>query len=187
MEKRAAELKERANEVERRLPIITAQLGVLWSEVTGSSRPVPSEMQLTSTGTEMTTEEHVVTAETLLRYAEGHLQPSEEHLADAEVHLKLVKAHLAVLEVAESAEAGSLETAAPSIEPPAGEIGAGPREAPMERTKVAPAGEERNPYGKPKVELAQRGRKPSGGAEGAPPPEAVPCQRVPRVNNLPLG
>ncbi len=62
--KRAAELKERAKEVERRLPIIAARLGILWNEVTGSGRPVPSEMQLTSTGTEKTTEEHVVTAET---------------------------------------------------------------------------------------------------------------------------
>jgi hypothetical protein len=68
--------------------------GILWNEVTGSGRPVPSEIQPTTTGTEMTAEEHVVTAETHLRYAEGHLQPSEEHLADAEVHLKLVKAHL---------------------------------------------------------------------------------------------
>jgi hypothetical protein len=174
-QERAADLKKRAKEIEQRLPIITAQSGILWNEVTGSSRPVPSEMQLTSTGTEMTTEEHVVTAETHLRYAEGHLQPSEEHLADAEVHLKLVEAHLAVLEVAESAEAGSLEMAAPSPESPVGEIGAGraaPREALMERAEVAPAGDERNPSGKPKVGLAQQGRKPSGGAEGAPPPGA---------------
>ncbi len=128
-----AELKDRAKEIEQRLPITTERLGVLWSEVKGSSRPVPSEMQLTSTGTEMTSEEHVVTAETHLRYVEGHLQPSEEHLADGEVHLKLVKAHLARLEAVEAAEAGPLETALPSpLEPPAGEVGAGstaPREA----------------------------------------------------------
>jgi hypothetical protein len=93
--KRAAELEGRAKEVEQRLPVIAARLGILWNEVMGSGRPTPSKIQLTSTGTEMTTEEHVVTAETHLRYAEGHLHPSEEHLADAEVHLKLVKAHLA--------------------------------------------------------------------------------------------
>ncbi len=69
--KRAAELGERAKEVEQRLPVITARLGILWSEVSGSGRPVPSEIQLTSTGTEMTTEEHVITAETHLRYARG--------------------------------------------------------------------------------------------------------------------
>ncbi len=63
-EKRVAELKGRAKEIERQLPIITARLGILWSEVTGSSRPVPSEMQLMSTGTEMSEEEHVVTAVT---------------------------------------------------------------------------------------------------------------------------
>ncbi len=170
-EKRAAELKERAKEVKRRLQFVTARLGILWREVTGSSRPVRSEMQLTSIGSEMTTEEHVVTAETHLRYAEGHLQPSEEHLADAEVHLKLVKAHLAVLEVAGSAEAGSLETAAPPPpRSPVGESGArrvAPREAPMERAEVAPAGKERNPSGKP--EVRQQGREPSGGTERAPP------------------
>jgi hypothetical protein len=88
--KRAAGLEERAKEVEQWLPVIAARLGILWNEVTGSGRPVPSEIQLTSTGTEMSTEEHVVTAETHLQYAEGNLQPSEEHLADAEVHLKLV-------------------------------------------------------------------------------------------------
>ncbi len=125
--KRAADLKERANEIERRLPIIAARLGILWSEVMGSSRPVPSEMQLTTNGAEMNAEEHVVTTETHLRYAEGRLQPSEEHLADEEVHLKLVKAHLAVLEAVEPAEADSLAAASPpSPEPPAGETGAGP-------------------------------------------------------------
>jgi hypothetical protein len=71
---------------------------------------MPSEMQLTTTGTKMTEEEHVVTAETHLRYVEGHLQPSEEHLADAEVHLKLVKAHLAMLEPAEQNEVNFLTT-----------------------------------------------------------------------------
>ena len=169
VEKRVAELKGRAKEIERQLPIITPRLGILWSEVTGSSRPVPSEMQLTSTGTEMSEEEHVVTTETHLRYAEGHLQPSEEHLADAEVHLKLVKAHLAALEAVEAAEVGSLEKVSPPpIESPIGEIGTGraaPREAPMDRAEVVLAGEERNPSGKLKVGLAQRGRKPSGGAE----------------------
>ena len=107
--------------IERLLPVIAAQLGILWNEVTGSSRPMPSEIQLTSTGTEMTTEEHVVTAETHLRYAEGHLQPSEEHLADVEVHLKLVKAHLAALEVAEPAETDSPKAAVlPPPEPASG-------------------------------------------------------------------
>jgi hypothetical protein len=50
---RAAELEKRAKMVEQQLPVITARLGILWNEVTGSSRPVPSEIQLTSTGTEM--------------------------------------------------------------------------------------------------------------------------------------
>jgi hypothetical protein len=67
VEKREAELKDQAKEIERRLPIITAQLGLLWNEVTGSGRTAPSKMQLTTTGTKMTTEEHVVTAETHLR------------------------------------------------------------------------------------------------------------------------
>ncbi len=108
--KRKAELKERTKTVEQQLPLITARLGILWNEVTGSGRPVPSEIRLTSTGTEMTTEEHVATAETHLRYAEGHLQPTEEHMADAEVHLKLVKAHLAALAAAESPEVEPRET-----------------------------------------------------------------------------
>ncbi len=68
---RAAGLKKRAEAIEQRFPLVTARLGVLWSEVTGSSRPMPSEIRLTSTGTEMTDEEHVATAETHLRYAEG--------------------------------------------------------------------------------------------------------------------
>jgi len=55
---RAAGLKKRAETI----ALVTARLGVLWSEVTGSSRPVPSEIRLTSTGTEMTDEEHVATA-----------------------------------------------------------------------------------------------------------------------------
>jgi hypothetical protein len=109
--KRAAELEERAKVIEQQLPVITARLSVLWNEMTGSSGPLPSEIQLTSTGTEMTTEEHVATAETHLRYAEGHLRPSEEHLADAEVHLKLVKAHLAALVAMESSEADPPEAA----------------------------------------------------------------------------
>ena len=124
----------------------------------------------------MTAEEHVVTAETHLRYAEGHLQPSEEHLADAEVHLKLVKANLAILEAVEPAEAGSLETASPpTLEPPAGETSAGcaaPREVLEERAKVAATEGKGSPSGKPKVGLAQRGKEPLGGAEGAPPPGA---------------
>jgi hypothetical protein len=36
---RAAKLKKRTEMIEQRLPLITARLGVLWSEVTGSSRP----------------------------------------------------------------------------------------------------------------------------------------------------
>jgi hypothetical protein len=72
---------------------------------------MPSEIQLTSTGIEMTAEEHVATAGPHLRYAEGHLQPSEEHLADAEVHLKLVKAHLAARVAMEPAEADPPEAA----------------------------------------------------------------------------
>jgi hypothetical protein len=44
---RAAELEERARVVEQQLPVITARLGILWNEVTGSGRPVLSEIQLT--------------------------------------------------------------------------------------------------------------------------------------------
>jgi hypothetical protein len=47
---RAAELEKRTKMVEQRLPAITARLSILWGEVTGSCRPVPSEIQLTSTG-----------------------------------------------------------------------------------------------------------------------------------------
>ncbi|MFN9905387.1 MAG: hypothetical protein ACK56F_04585, partial [bacterium] len=42
---RAAELKKRTETIEQRLPLITARLGILWNEVTGSSRPVPSEIR----------------------------------------------------------------------------------------------------------------------------------------------
>ncbi len=121
---RAGELKDRIKTIEQRLPVVTARLGILWNEVTGSSRPVPSEIGLTSTGSEMTTEEHVATAETHLRYAEGHLQPTEEHMADAEVHLKLVKAHLAVLMAMEFPEREPCEAETPPpIELASGEAG----------------------------------------------------------------
>jgi hypothetical protein len=137
--------------VEQRLPVITARLGILWNEVTGSSRPVPSEIQLTSTGTEMTAEEHVATAETHLRYAEGHLQPSEEHLADAEVHLKLVKAHLAALVAMEPAERNPPEAVTlPLPEPASGEASAG-------RAEVAPEERNRSPAARPRVRSVQRG------------------------------
>jgi hypothetical protein len=131
---RTTELEKRTKMIEQRLPIITARLGILWSEVTGSSRPVPSEIRLTSTGTEMTAEEHVATAETHLRYAEGHLQPTEEHMADAEVHLKLVKAHLAALVAMEPPETGPCGAAAlPPVEPTSN--GAG-----TDREEAAPEG-----------------------------------------------
>jgi hypothetical protein len=42
--RRAAELKERVKVIERLLPVIAAQLGILWSEATGSGRPMPSEI-----------------------------------------------------------------------------------------------------------------------------------------------
>ncbi len=45
--KRAAELEKRAKVIGQQLPVIAAQLGILWNEVTGSSRPMPSEIQLT--------------------------------------------------------------------------------------------------------------------------------------------
>jgi hypothetical protein len=148
---RAAELEKRAKMVEQRLPVITARLGILWNEVTGSSRPVPSEIQLTSTGTEMTSEEHVATAETHLRYAEGHLQPSEQHLADAEVHLKLVKAHLAALVAMEPAGADPPETATlPLPEPASGEASAGRTEATLEEM-------DRSPAARPRARSVQRG------------------------------
>ncbi len=44
---RAAEIKKRTKTIEQQLPLITARLGILWNEVTGSSRPVPSEIRLT--------------------------------------------------------------------------------------------------------------------------------------------
>jgi hypothetical protein len=163
--KRAAKLEERAKEVEQGLPVITAQLGMLWNKVTGSGRPVPSEIQLTLTGTKMTTEEHVVTAETYLRYAEGHLQPSEEYLADAEVHLKLVKAHLAALDVVELDEASPLETATPPPPKPSG------GETKVGRTRVAPVERERSPAIWPRAGPVQRGRRPAERAEGTPPLE----------------
>ncbi len=133
---KAAELEKRTKMIEQRLPIIAARLGILWNEVTGSSRPVPSEIRLTSTGTEMTAEEHVATAETHLRYAEGHLQPTEEHMADAEVHLKLVKAHLAALVAMGPLEAGPFETAAlPPFEPTSNEAGTDRKEAALEGSR----------------------------------------------------
>jgi hypothetical protein len=130
---RTAELEKRTKMIEQRLPIITARLGILWGEVTGSSRPVPSEIRLTLTGTEMTAEEHVATAETHLRYAEGHLQPTEEHMADAEVHLKLVKAHLAALAAMEPLETGPCGTAAlPPVKPTSNRAGMDREEAAYE-------------------------------------------------------
>jgi hypothetical protein len=156
---RAAELKKRTETIEQRLPLITARLGVLWNEVTGSSRPVPSEIRLTSTGTEMTAEEHVATAETHLRYAEGHLQPTEEHIADAEVHLKLVKAHLAALAAAEPPE---VELCGTGTRPPV-ELAGG--KADTGRRSAAPEGG-RDPTPRPGTE---RG---SGSDDGRPRPEA---------------
>ncbi len=161
--KRAAELEERAKVIERQLLVITVRLGVLWNEVTGSSRPLPSEIQLTSTGTEMTAEEHVATAETHLRYAEGHLQPSEEHLADAEVHLKLVKAHLAALVATESAEADSPEAVTPPLPEPAS------GEASADRAEMTPEERDRSPAARSRVRSAQRG---SRSGEGTPHPGA---------------
>ncbi len=149
--KRAAELEGRAKAIERQLPVITARLGVLWNKVTGSSRPMPSEIQLTSTGTEMTAEEHVATAGTHLRYAEGHLQPSEEHLADAEVHLKLVKAHLAALVAVELAEADPPEAATPPLPEPAS------GEANTRRTEMTLGERDRSPTARPRVRSVQRG------------------------------
>jgi hypothetical protein len=143
--RRAAELQERVKVIERLLPVIAAQLGILWSEATGSGRPMLSEIQLTSTGTEMTT------AETHLRYAKGHLQPSEEHLADAEVHLKLVKAHLATLVAMEPTEADPHEAATPPLlEPASGETSAG-------RAEMTPEERDRSPAARPRVRSVQRG------------------------------
>ncbi len=144
--------------IEQLLLVIAAQLGILWNEVTGSGRPVPSEIQLTSTGTGMTTEEHMATAETHLRYAEGHLQPSEEHLANAEVHLKLVKAHLAAREMARPAEAGSPEAAIlPPPEPADDEADTG-------RAEMAPEERDRSPAARPRARSTKRGMKSAKGA-----------------------
>jgi hypothetical protein len=49
-EKREVELRVRAKNIEQKLPIMITQLGLLWKEVTGVGRPMPSEMQLTTTG-----------------------------------------------------------------------------------------------------------------------------------------
>ncbi len=153
---RAAELEKRTKTVEQRLPTITTRLGILWSEVTGSSRPVPSEIRLTSTGTEMTAEEHVATAETHLRYAEGHLQPSEEHLADAEVHLKLVKAHLATLVAMEPLETEPFGAAAlPPLESTSDE-------ASTDRDGAALEERDRSPITRSGVGPAERGSGPDG-------------------------
>ncbi len=65
---RAAELEERAKMVEQQLLVIAARLGILWSKVTGSGRPVPSVRDTADIGGD------VVTVETHLRYEEGHLQ-----------------------------------------------------------------------------------------------------------------
>ena len=121
---------------------------------------MPSEIRLTSTGTEMTAEEHVATAETHLRYAEGHLQPTEEHMADAEVHLKLVKAHLAALVALEPPETGPCETETlPPTETVSGETG-------VDRKNAAPEGG-RDPTPRTKAGPAERGsigRAPSDSA-----------------------
>ncbi len=152
---KAAELEKRTKMIEQRLPIVAARLGILWSEVTGSSRPVPSEIRLTSTGTEMTAEEHVATAETHLRYAEGHLQPTEEHLADAEVHLKLVKAHLAALVARESLEVEPFETATlPPLELASDEVGTDRDGAALE--------ESRGPTARSGAGPVERGSGPDG-------------------------
>ncbi len=153
---RTAELEKRTGMVEQRLPTITARLGILWNEVTGSSRPMPSEIQLTSTGTEMTAEEHVATAETHLRYAEGHLQPTEEHLADAEVHLKLVKAHFAALVAMEPAEVEPPETAAL---PPPESIG---DEASTGQDEATPEERDRSPIARPRAGPTQWGSGSDG-------------------------
>ncbi len=153
---RAAELEKRTKRVEQWLTTIAARLGILWSEVTGSSRPVPSEIRLTSTGTEMTAEEHVATAETHLRYAEGHLQPSEEHIADAEVHLKLVKAHLAALVAMEPLEMEPFVAAAlPPLKPTSDEVSTGRDGAALEER-------DRSPIARSGMGPAERGSGPDG-------------------------
>jgi hypothetical protein len=57
--KREAELRARVKVIEQRLPVIAAQLGLLLKMVTGVVRPMPSEIQLTMTGSKMTVEEHL--------------------------------------------------------------------------------------------------------------------------------
>ncbi len=57
--KREAELRAWVKVIEQRLPVIAAQLGLLLKMVTGMVRPMPSEIQLTMTGSEMTVEEHL--------------------------------------------------------------------------------------------------------------------------------
>ncbi len=37
--------------VKQRLPVIAAQLGLLWKTMAGMGRPMSTEMQLTATGT----------------------------------------------------------------------------------------------------------------------------------------
>jgi hypothetical protein len=152
---RAVKLEKRTKMIEQRLPIIAARLGILWDEVTGSSRPVPSEIRLTSTGTEMRAEEHVATAETHLRYTEGHLQPTEEHLADAEVHLKLVKAHLDALVAMEPPE---MEPFGAAIPPPP-ELTS--HKAGPDRDEVTLGGS-RSLIARPGAEPAERGSGPNG-------------------------
>ncbi len=155
---RTAELEKRTKMVEQRLPAITARLSILRGEVTGSSRPVPSEIQLTSTGTRMTAEEHEATAETHLGYAEGHLQPSEEHLADAEVHLKLVKAHLTALVAMEPVEMEPPETAAL---PPPESVG---DEASTDQDGATPEERDRSQIARPRAGPAHRGSGSDGKA-----------------------
>ncbi len=158
-------MRAQAKEIDRWLQVIAAQLGLLWHEVTGSGRPAPSEMQLTTTGTEMITEEHMVTAETHLCYAEGHLQPSEEHLADMEVHLKLVKAHLAVLEMAEQTEVNLIRTVPPPTpRVPTKETRAvptAPRKVPQRRAKMASAAKKRDSTDEPEMVFMLGGRASS--------------------------
>jgi hypothetical protein len=179
--KRAAELKKRVRVIEQQLPVTTGRLGILWNEVTGSSRPMPSEIQLTSTGAEMTAEEHVATAETHLRYAEGHLQLSEEHLADAEVHLKLVKAHLAALVAMEPAGADPPEAAAlPLPKPASGEASAG-------RTEVTPEERDRSPAARPRVRSVQRGSESDSKTLHPGAGEGWTCQQVSGFGSPPSG
>ncbi len=130
-DERKAGLRTWVKAVEQQLPVVAAQLGLLWKTVTGMGRPMPSDMQLTATGDGMTVEEHVATAETHLCYAEGHLQPTKEHLADGEVHLKLVRAHLATIELSEEVEmcqAGAVPPPAEETPLPQAEVALPPQE-----------------------------------------------------------